>query len=299
MLDQKLYTFMKLVECKSTVLCASQLYITQPAVSQHIKALETQYEISLFNREGRELVLTDEGKLFYQMIKRLINMENQIIEKIKEPSIKNIKFGVTLSINEGIIPHIFLQLIESFSDIQFHLIVHNTQTLLEYLESGIIDFALIEGNFNQNIYRHFPLMKEEFTGFCKKGGKYSEFTQLKECLSAPLLLREKGSGTRTIFENECNIQNIQIDNFKKVYEIGSITVIKNLLKADMGITFAYRCAVAEEIKNGEIQPLPLVDFDIIRTFYFVTLSDNLKSQANEKIYSKLKELIVKFGIESI
>ena len=60
MLEQKLYTFIKLAECQSTTKTAAELHMTQPAVSQQLKALETQYNVLLFSREGRNLVLTDE-----------------------------------------------------------------------------------------------------------------------------------------------------------------------------------------------------------------------------------------------
>ena len=74
MLETKLYTFLKLAECGSTTRCAEQLHITQPAVSQHLKALEAEYGLCLFAREGRRLVLTPEGKIDFLKIKPLGRM---------------------------------------------------------------------------------------------------------------------------------------------------------------------------------------------------------------------------------
>ena len=80
MLETKLYTFLKLAECGSTTRCAEQLHITQPAVSQHLKALEAEYGLCLFAREGRRLVLTPEGKRFYHLARRLATMDRQLRE---------------------------------------------------------------------------------------------------------------------------------------------------------------------------------------------------------------------------
>ena len=199
MLEQKLYTFIKLAECESTTQTALELHMTQPAVSQQLKALETEYNIQLFNREGRRIILTNEGRQFYLMLKRMITMEQQFAEMIKQPAVKTIRFGATLSISEGIMPELLPKMINHWKDIRFELTTQNTKELLRELEEGLIDFALIEGNFNQKKYAHSPIMKAKFSGFCQKGSPYKKFKRLEECISAPLIIREKGSGTRTIF----------------------------------------------------------------------------------------------------
>ena len=71
MLDPKLHTFLLLVQCQSTTRCAELLHLTQPAVSQHIKALETAYGVKLFVKEGRRLVLTPQGQRLAQLCRRL------------------------------------------------------------------------------------------------------------------------------------------------------------------------------------------------------------------------------------
>lgn len=290
MLDQKVYTFMKLAECENTTEAAEKLHITQPAVSQQLKALENEYGVKLFSREGRRLFITDEGKYFYSMVKRMITMEQQFTEMIKQPIVKTIKFGATLSISEGIIPILLPKMIKYWKDTRFEFITQNTYKLLQKLENGEIDFALIEGNFNQKKYTHFPFIKETFSGFCKKGSPYSKFKKLEECISAPLILREKGSGTRDIFESECRAYNISTEDFVFSYEIDSIPVIISLIKNDMGITFAYNCAVEKEIKNGEIEKIPLKDFSLERDFSFVALPNTLKSENLFEIYKVIKNL---------
>lgn len=88
MLEQKLYTFIKLAECQSTTKTALELHMTQPAVSQQLKALENEYNIVLFSREGRKIILTEEGKKFYQMLKRMITIEQQFKSLIKQSPVK-------------------------------------------------------------------------------------------------------------------------------------------------------------------------------------------------------------------
>ena len=291
MLEQKLYTFIKLAECESTTQTALKLHMTQPAVSQQLKALETEYNIQLFNREGRRIILTNEGRQFYLMLKRMITMEQQFAEMIKQPAVKTIRFGATLSISEGIMPEILPKMINHWKDIRFELTTQNTKELLRELEEGLIDFALIEGNFNQKKYAHSPIMKAKFSGFCQKGSPYKKFKRLEECISAPLIIREKGSGTRTIFESECETYNISVEDFLSSHEVDSIPVILNLVKSGAGITFAYDCAMQEGIKKGEIEEIVLENFSLERDFSFVALPDMLKTEKLFEICDVIKKFI--------
>ena len=291
MLEQKLYTFIKLAECESTTQTALELHMTQPAVSQQLKALETEYNIQLFNREGRRIILTNEGRQFYLMLKRMITMELQFAEMIKQPAVKTIRFGATLSISEGIMPELLPKMINHWKDIRFELTTQNTKELLRELEEGLIDFALIEGNFNQKKYAHSPIMKAKFSGFCQKGSPYKKFKRLEECISAPLIIREKGSGTRTIFESECETYNISVEDFLSSHEVDSIPVILNLVKSGAGITFAYDCAMQEVIKKGEIEEIVLENFSLERDFSFVALPDMLKTEKLFEICDVIKKFI--------
>ena len=291
MLEQKLYTFIKLAECESTTQTALELHMTQPAVSQQLKALEIEYDIQLFNREGRRIILTNEGRQFYLMLKRMITMEQQFTEMIKQPAIKTIRFGATLSISEGIMPELLPKMINHWKDIRFELTTQNTKELLRELEEGLIDFALIEGNFNQKKYAHSPIMKAKFSGFCQKGSPYTNFKRLEECIAAPLIIREKGSGTRTIFESECETYNISVGDFLFSHEVDSIPVILNLVKNGAGITFAYDCAMQEGIKKGEIEEIVLENFSLERDFSFVALPDMLKTEKLFEICDVIKKFI--------
>lgn len=291
MLEQKLYTFIKLAECESTTQTALELHMTQPAVSQQLKSLETEYDIQLFNREGRRIILTNEGRQFYLMLKRMITMEQQFAEMIKQPAVKTIRFGATLSISEGIMPELLPKMINHWKDIRFELTTQNTKELLRELEEGLIDFALIEGNFNQKKYAHSPIMKAKFSGFCQKGSPYKNFKRLEECISAPLIVREKGSGTRTIFESECETYNINVEDFLSSHEVDSIPVILNLVKNGAGITFSYDCAMQEGIKKGEIEEIVLENFSLERDFSFVALPDMLKTEKLFEICDIIKKFI--------
>ena len=288
MIEKNIITFLKLVEEKNTVRCADKLHITQPAVTQHIHSLEDEYGIKLFFKEGRKLSLTEKGKEFYQMASRLYTMEQQIALRIKTYPQIPIRFGVTRSINEGVMPYIAGEFLEKYSHRPIEMKVNNTKTLLEELECGIIDFALIEGNFDHEKYQCMPLMDADFVGICKTGGKYSRFKSILDVFSAPLILREQGSGSRDIFEKVLSARGYSLNNFSKVYQFESIPVILELVNNDFGITFAYKQAAKKELESGQLSVMTESILNLHRYFYFVTLPSLPFNEEMQEIFNFLQ-----------
>lgn len=276
MIDQKLFTFLKMAECMNTTECALALHITQPAVSQHLKALEQYYHVDLFRHEGRKLALTPAGKRLYQSARRLVTMEQKIAADLLQPSPTRISFGATLSISAGLMPAIFPVLLKKWPEIRFDYITQNTSVLLEQLESGLIDFALIEGNFSQQHYAFSAFREEKFSCLCAPGSPFANLCSLHDCLNVPIFLRKSGSGSRDIFEHECMLNNLSLSDFHQIHEIESVPLIMQLAKEGLGITFAYECAAAESMKKGSLQTVPLKNFPLVHNFSFVTLPDIIK-----------------------
>ncbi len=283
MLDPKLYTFMLLAKCKSTTECAQIMHVTQPAVSQHIKALEAQYGVSFFVKEGRRLVLTEQGRRFEILCRRLCTLDEQITQEMHQPERADIRFGATLSIAEGLMPGVLPRLIEEFPRFQFHMMQQNTHSLLSRLENGEIDFALIEGNFDHKRYHYKPFFISRFVGLCQPNSPFSHITKLSDTLQACLILREKGSGTRDIFEGECKAHNLSVTDFSGICEIEHIPTLLSLVAAGKGITFAYETAAESLLSAGVLQIMELEDFHLERPFHFVSLPSHPRAELLDEI----------------
>lgn len=278
MLDPKLHTFLLLVQCQSTTRCAQQLHLTQPAVSQHIKALEAAYGVKLFVREGRRLTLTAQGQRLAQLCRRLATLDEQIAREIRQGDTLSLRFGATLSIADGLMPSLLPELVDRFPEIQFHMVEQNTHVLLEQLESGQLDFALIEGNFDHHRYDYHPFFVSRFVGLCSPDSPYRSFRRLRDTLAAPLILRESGSGTRDIFEGECRAHNLAITDYSSLCEIEHIPTLLGMVAAGKGITFAYEAAARTLLARNRLQVMELEDLQLERPFHFVCLPGSPRSE---------------------
>jgi len=276
MIDNRLQTFLTLCETGNYTKTAEKLNLTQPAVTQHIQYLENYYQVKLIAGKGKTFSLTEEGKALFDYARTLkANSERilPLLHRIKN-QVRQLNFGATLTIGEYMIPPILHQIFKEDEETQILMIVENTNILQKMLWEGKIDFALLEGHFNQSQFRSKLISDEIFVGVCSPQNDIaSEAVYLEELLDQNLILREPGSGTRDVLEQALYAKNLSIKDFKRKIEIGSMNAIKELCHQNIGITFMYREAVKKELSAGYLVEIPLKNFNVSHPFNFVYLKD--------------------------
>lgn len=295
MLDFRINTFLAVCKYMNFTKAAESLCITQPAVSQHIKFLESFYKVKLFEYEGKKLKLTSNGNMLYQTALTMKHDEKYLKNIMKEEltNIKKIKFGATLTIGEFVIPEKLHNYYKNNHQVQIDMIVSNTENLLAKLERGEIDFAFIEGYFIKNKYDYITYSQEKY--ICVAGADYKFKNQksgqkeykLDDLLSETLIVREKGSGTRDILEKNLEDKNLNTLDFKKIMEIGNINAIKHLVENNDGITFLYEVAVQKELQKGLLKKINVIDLYENHNFYFIWRKNSTFSGIYKRIADDL------------
>ena len=291
MIDYRLKTFLVLCKLENYTKTAELLHITQPAVSQHIKYLEEFYDCKLFEYKNKNLYLTNAGKELYSFAMSMHSSSERIKLLInnKSDEKKPITFGATLTIGEYIMPPILKKLILAYPNLHITMNVQNTKTLLDKLNEGEIDFALIEGNFNKSEYNHRLFSQENFIGVCSSNSVYSDkCVYFEELFTERIILREFGSGTRDIFEHIMQERNLSIGCFKNFIELGNMNVIKDLVEKNLGITFVYEEAVKKELSSGILSKINIYNFSETREFNFVYHKNSLHEREFLEWYEYFK-----------
>ena len=288
MIDYRLNTFLVLCDELNYTQTAKKLHITQPNVSQHIKYLEEYYNVELFKYKNRKLTMTKDAKKLNSLIIRLKSDSKKIeyIMEEKEEEKINLNFGATLTIGEYIMPEIIKNL--DLNKYKISMRVENTEALLYKLENSIIDFAMIEGHFDKSKYDTFLFSKEKFIGI----GSYENQKnyKLEDLLSHRLIIREKGSGTREVFEHILFDNNLSTGSFKDIVEIGNMNGIQKLVSENIGISFLYERATKEFMEKKLIRELNIENLNIYREFNFVILKNNKYKKRYFDIYNLIRNL---------
>lgn len=280
-LDYRLNTFITLSQILNYTKTAKELHITQPAVSQHIKYLEEHYNTRLFVYSNKVLSLTDNGLTLYEYAIAMKTSADKIKGSLQytEDNHASLCFGTTLTIGEYTMRPILKKTLKDYPQLDLSMNVSNTETLLKQLRDGFIDFAILEGHFDKSKYTSTPFKFVDFIAVSSVNHQFSnEEISFQDILQEPLILREKGSGTRNIFEQILYELNLSLESLNHYIEIGNMKVIKDLVKDDFGLSFLYKESVQKELEDKTLQKINIKNFDIKREFNFVYLKGSLHGE---------------------
>ena len=159
------------------------------------------------------------------------------------------------------------------------------------LEKGDLDFTIVEGFFDKEKYAYQLYRKERFVGTCCRACKLAgRKLKLGDIRTEGLVLREEGSGTREILEEILKENNFTIGSFPSVQEISNFIAIKELVKANLGITFSYYPMVKRELEEGSLVQLDIEDFEIYREFNYVYMKNSLFEEKYKKLIDFAREV---------
>lgn len=291
MQDFRMETFLTVCEELNYTRAAQKLGLTQPAVSQQIHFLEQFYNTRLFTVQGRKLYLTEAGKLLHASAQTMKNDEAHLRRRlfdVQQPK-REYHFGATLTVAEYILPEKIKNILKEDPDCRMKITVQNTRELLRQIDTGEIDFAVVEGSFPKEEYDFLPYSKEPYIAVCSPGFPLPQSPcVLEDLLSYTLITREKGSGTRDILESILAQQNLKLADFSRVVEYGSIGAIKRLTAAGCGITFLYKKAAEHELRSRKLKEIKLQEFHLLHGLNFVFRKDTIFREEYAELYSRLK-----------
>ena len=293
MLDHRLDTFLAVCQTMSYTQAAQQLHLTQPAVSQHIRYLEEAYGVALFTYAHKKLQLTPAGNLLLQAVTTMRHdtlFLRERMQALEQPQ-RSLRFGATLTIGEFVLATPLALYCKKHPEVHLQLQVGNTQTLLEQINQGELDFALVEGYYDRSEFDALIYSTQDFLPVCSPRFPFKKMPKrFEDLLPYPLLVREKGSGTREVLEKFLQSKNYRVTDFASCLEIGSIHVLKALLLQEVGVAFLYRAAVQQELKKGLLQVLPLENVHLRHEFAFVWRKGSIFSQDYFSFFQQLQTL---------
>lgn len=274
------------------------LFISQPSVSKHVKNLESQYGIALFERKGSTITLTEEGKILFDYLSKAIEINSQLefdISTLKNTAAAQgtLIIGASTTVALYLMPKILSSFHRSFPDIKLRLINRNSENILKALLSHEIDVGIIEGKSKTTLANYQFFLKDEIVAVCASKSSLAEKSQItiKELLKTPIALRENGSGTLAVLSSALEKVNIKLNDLNTQVIIGGTEALKNFLLEFDCIGFLPAISVQKQINNGELALINIDELSIHREFYFI------QRQGEEN--NKLVKLFIKHAANSI
>jgi len=262
-LDTKaLQYFAAVAAHKSYTRAAISLRITQPAVTRQIQAIEREFGVRLFMRQGRHIVLTEAGQALYEQAREILERiaaAGDVVRQAARDPTGRLAIGAPTATIEGLVTRVVGSYRQKYPCVFLHWITGNTGDLAELVGTDKLDLALLFGTPSHGELELRPLMESEIGLIAplpdrlRKDpiGERSEIS-LEEAAALPLISPSRAQTLRTIVDQAC----AQIGVTPNVtIESDSLTLSKAMVKAGLGFMFLGANSINQEWRQGELRYL--------------------------------------------
>lgn len=288
-----LKTFLAVAEQKSFTKAAQLLHLSQPTVTAHIKALERDLDITLFERNTKLVELTPAAKILYRYAKQIIRLWEKAEQEILNMSRSlqgRLTIACSLTIGENILPAILRELKQTFPHLQLSVEITNTTQILSRIKSHTLDLGFIEAPIEDPALILEPFMQDQLVLIAAPDFFPPERTSItkEELLELPLVLREKGSGTRAVMEHHLAQSGLEPDELNVVLELGSTESVKSAVESHLGVSILSQTAISKELQLNLLKAYSLEGLAMTRHFYLVHHRDTVLKPMQEALIQTVK-----------
>ena len=273
---------------------AEKLYISQPAISKAITKLEESLKITLFTRNPRGVILTNEGQILFEQLKiafDAIDIGEEKINNINKLGIGHIKIGASATLSKYILLPYLKEFIQKYPHIKISIECQSSYHTLKLLESNKIDIALIVKPETEKNVEFYSVGKYEDIFIATQ--TYLDNLNLREnnldydvkgfeqdlFKSANLMLLDEENVTRMYVDSYFKSNNIEV---KQILEVNNMDLLIEFARIGLGIACVIKEFVNDDLKNKTVVEIPLTQPFKKRSVGFaclknVELSNSVKS----------------------
>ena len=295
--------FKEVARVKSMSKAAENLYISQPTVSQKIQEIEEYYHIKLFQRYSKSLGISEEGRIFLEHANKILKELDSIDEIFfNDKEAINLRIGSTLTIANTLTPKLLKDIKKHNPNFKFQVFVNNTQSIEELILNNQLDIALVEGEIHNDMIIQEQIIHDQLMLVCSKDHELAQYDEIsfEQLKHQEFVLREKGSGTRALFEQFMNRHKLP---YSVSWECHSWDSIKQAVLHNHGLTIISVRLVEEEIRSGKLHVININNTPWTRKFSLIyhknkIWNENLETFKQFSIhhrYCPIIELIEKEG----
>ncbi len=263
--------FITVAENLSFSKAAKELFISQPAVTKHIKELERSLNVTLFQRKGNKIYLTKPGKLVYDYLKRIEQIYREMefeLGRLNDAFRGRLRIGASSTISQYLLPKALASFHKRYPQIELFLFNGNSFEMEQKLLANKIDIALVENESSHHDLRYMDLLDDELVIVTGATSVYArkKYLTLSDLYEIPMVLREKGSGTLEVIESGLKKHGINPQELNIFIHLGSTEAIKNFLAGFNGIAIVSEKAIEKELRLKELVVLKINNVSFPRKF---------------------------------
>ena len=276
---KQLESFAAVVRLRSFTRAAEQLYISQPTISTHIRALEEELNMRLILRTTKSIEVTAEGQKLYEYAVNILQLRDRMLQECSSEAKRIIHLGASTIPSAYILPEVLPKFGGKHTNTFFVIHQSDSKGVLDGLTDGIFDVGLIGMDVEKESLTCEPFCEdrmvlitpvtEQFLKLHRKG-----ISAVELLTREPVILREKGSGSKKSVDRFLEEMGISDDQLNITARVNDPEAIKNLVAQGLGISFISQRAAQNFIREKRLLAFDLPESTNSRSLYLAYRTDH-------------------------
>jgi DNA-binding transcriptional LysR family regulator len=286
----QLKAFLAVAQDGSFSRAAEKLYLTQPAVSKQIQALEEALGMRLFDRVGRSILLTEAGNILRDhahIVFQTLEEARETITQLRGLQRGHLRISAASTIGTYMLPQPLGELKAQFPGIEISLAITNKARVVQQVLNHEVELGFVGPPVEPAELEREEYLLDELVLILAPTHRLAreESVGVAELAEEVFILREQGSGTREIMEEELGRVHVSL---KKAMELGSTEAIKQAVAANLGVSIVSKFAISLEILQGRLAVVRLPDLNLSRQLFVIHHGGRTLSPAAQEFGSLLR-----------
>jgi DNA-binding transcriptional LysR family regulator len=290
---RQLAAFCEVVERRSFSDAATRLGVTQPAVSQQVRALEQRLGTQLLDRSGRRVEPTEAGLRLYRGAQRLLAMEEQLLEELGEPEGPlrgTLEIGASTGPAAIVLPLLLCEFQRANPELHVELSVSDTQSVVELVADRRLELGIVGAARRHRSVAFEPFFLDEVILVTPPGHPFAGKTvELDELAKGPLILMQQGAGVRQMVEDELRKSGRKVRDLEAPLELGLQESVRSAVQAGYGVSFISRRAVESDLATGTLAEARVRGLDLAREISIARAAGRAGSAAAQSFVAFARE----------
>lgn len=270
---KQLEAFAAVVDYGSFSEAARRLYLTQPTISAHIRALENELKVKLIIRTTKKLTITTKGYQLYDSAVRILHIRNNLLEDFTGSKKHIIDLSASTIPSSYLLPELLAGFGKICPDVYFHSLQSDSAEAIQKVIDGSVDLGLVGQYIEKDDCCYIPFCQDSLLIAAPVTPHYLKLKEknatLEELIREPMIVREKGSGTKKEMDYFLEKSGIAPSDLNVIARMNDLESIKKSIVNGLGISILSARSVQDLAGTKQILFFPLGDTEIRRNFYIV------------------------------
>ncbi len=286
----RLRAFIIAAETLSFSEASKQLHLTQPTISHHIKTLEKNLGVALFERRGNQLVLTEAGTMLIPWAKKLILQSNEIQElmgAIQNKAVGHLRIACSAASGKYVLPHIAARFRRRFPDVHVSILPCSSDEIVPRLLDDQANLAVMTHELDSHSIQAQTLYIDTIQMIVPADHPWANRDDLtpSDLLGEKVIMREASSGSRRVVLSELSKHDIQYEDLDVFLEIGNAEGIVQAVGAGYGVSFVSEHLAREGKELGKVAVVKLADWNLHRRVFLARRILNTPQRVTDAFWS--------------